>query len=45
MNDPRLTPVDEHELRLVAGGGLFSWLGSVVGAIEGVVRSLGRPWT
>lgn len=45
MNHPQLRPVSDSELRQVAGGGLFSWLGKVVSAVEGVLRSVGRPWT
>jgi hypothetical protein len=45
MNDSRLQPVSEAELVAVHGGGLFSWLGKVVGAVEGVLRMVGRPWT
>lgn len=45
MNASKLHPVDDAELLAVHGGGLFSFLGKVVGAVEGVLRSLGRPWT
>jgi hypothetical protein len=45
MNTSRFQAVDSAELHSVQGGGLFSFLGKVVSAVEGVLRSLGRPWT
>jgi hypothetical protein len=41
----RFHDVSEAELALVQGGGLFDWLGDLVGAVEGVLRFIGRPWT
>jgi hypothetical protein len=45
MNRTNFDSVDHAELLAVQGGGLWSFLGKVVGAVEGVLRSLGRPWT
>jgi hypothetical protein len=45
MNRITFEAVDNAELLAVQGGGLLSFLGRVVGAVEGVLRSLGRPWT
>jgi hypothetical protein len=45
MNSPKLRPVSEAEMIAVQGGGIFSWLGKVVGAVESVLRSINRPWT
>jgi hypothetical protein len=41
----RFHSVSEAELVAVQGGGLFDWLGDVVGAVEDVLRFIGRPWT
>ncbi len=41
----RFHAVSEAELIAVQGGGLFDWLGDLVGAVEGVLRFIGRPWT
>jgi hypothetical protein len=45
MQPTNFHSLDDAELLAVQGGGLFSFLGKVVGAVEGVLRSLGRPWT
>ncbi len=45
MNYPQFQSVGDAELLNVEGGGLFSWLGRVVDAVEGVLRAVGRPWT
>ena len=45
MNHPQFHSVSDAELLNVEGGGFFSWLSDVVGAVEGVLRFIGRPWT
>lgn len=45
MTTSQFQAVDDVELRSVQGGGLFSWIRKAVNAVEGVIRSVGQPWT